>query len=164
MILDSILDLFGIGLEIDPLTGINVNAGLVGVEVSPTGSTKIDLLGSEQVYVDLTEGVSVDLLGTDIAGVDLTTGTAVEVLGSNVDVDSAGNVTADVADELVSVDATEGTAVVEVDGTPVDVDLTEGVMVGIGEETFFVDLTEAIALAPDLLTEAGIELPTTLDI
>ena len=68
------------------------------------------------------------------------------------------------ADELVSVDATEGTAVVEVDETPVDVDLTEGVMVGIGEETLFVDLTEGVAIAPDLLTEAGIALPTTLDI
>ena len=53
---------------------------------------------------------------------------------------------------------------VEVNGTPVDVDLSEGIMVGIGEETLFVDLTEGVALAPDLLTEAGIALPTTLDI
>ena len=163
MILDSILDLFGIGLEIDPLTGINVNAGLVGVEVSPTGSTEVDLLGSE-LYVDLADGVSVDVLGTDIVGVDLTTGTGVEVLGNNVVVDSAGNVTVDVADELVSVDATEGTAAVEVDGTLIDVDLTEGVLVGVGEETLFVDLSEGVAFDPDLLTEAGIELLTTLDI
>ena len=164
MILDSILGLFGIGLEIDPVTGINVDTGLVGVEVGPTGSTEVDLLGGELVGVDLSDGVSVNVLGTDIVGVDLTTGTAVEVDETLVEVDSAGNVMADVADELVSVDATEGTAVVEVDETPVDVDLTEGVMVGIGEETLFVDLTEGVAIAPDLLTEAGIALPTTLDI
>ena len=163
MILDSILDLFGIGLEIDPVTGINVNAGLVGVEVSPTGSTVVDLLGGELVGVDLADGVSVDVLSTDIVGVDLTTGTGVEVLGNSVVVDSAGNVAVDVANELVSVDATEGTAAVEVAGTLVDLDLTQGVLAGIGEEILFADLSEAIAIAPDLLTEAGIELPITLD-
>ena len=145
MTLDTSFSLFGVEFDIDPLTGIKVDNGLVGVEVDPVGSTSVSILDGELVGVDLTQGVAVD---------------AADVL---VDVETVEGVTSvDVADELVDVDIDEGVASVEVAEIPIDIDLTEGVLVGVGEELLFADLTEGVAIATDVLTEFGID-PTTLE-
>ena len=145
MTLDTSFSLFGVEFDIDPLTGIKVDNGLVGVEVDPVGSTSVSMLNGELVGVDLTQGVAVD---------------AADVL---VDVETVEGVTSvDVADELVDVDIDEGVASVEVAEIPIDIDLTEGVLVGVGEELLFADLTEGVAIATDVLTEFGID-PTTLE-
>ena len=145
MTLDTSFSLFGIGFDIDPLTGITVNTGLVGVGVAPTGSTTIDFLDD------------------DVVGVDLTTGTSVDVLGSEVAVDLTEGVEVDVADELVGVDVAGEIALVEVAGIPVEIDLTQGILFGVGEELLFADLTEQVAIATELIADS-IELPTDLDI
>lgn len=145
MTLDTSFSLFGVEFDIDPLTGIKVDNGLVGVEVDPVGSTSVSMLNGELVGVDLTQGVAVD---------------AADVL---VDVETVEGVTSvDVADELVDVDIDEGVASVEVAEIPIDIDLTEGVLVSVGEELLFADLTEGVAIATDVLTEFGID-PTTLE-
>lgn len=148
MLVNTILSLLNLGLEIDPLTGIEVGTGLVGVEVSPIGSTSVDLLGNEIVGVDLLTGTTVDVLGSEIVDLDVDP-TAFEL---------------EVADELVEVDVTEGIAEVEVAGISVPVDLTEGVLLGIGAELMFGDLTEGVAIATDLLADSGIEVPLLTDI
>ena len=163
MTLDTSFSLFGVEFEIDPLTGIKVDSGLVGVEVDPAGSTSISTLDGELVGVDLSQGVTVDISGSEIVGVDLTQGVAVDVADELVDVETVEGVTSvDVADELVDVDLVEGIASVEVAGIPVDLGLSEGVLVGVGEESLFADLAEGVAIATDVLTEFGID-PTTLE-
>lgn len=122
MTLDTSFDLFGVGFEIDPLTGVEVDNGLGEVQVDPTGSTSVGLLGAELV------------------GVDLTTGTAVEVLGN----------------EIVDVGLSEG--------IPIEADLIQGVLFGVGEELLFGDLSQGVAIATDLLTESGIDIPPISDI
>lgn len=140
-------DLFGVSVETDSDTGIKIDSGEVGVEVSPDGSTSVDISGSE------------------IVGVDLTNGTTVNVSDSTVvDVNSSNDVTVDVADELVSVDTTGETASVKVEGETVDLDLSEGVLVGVGEDVLFADLNEGVAIDTDLLAEAGVEIPDTSEI
>ncbi|MGF1589949.1 MAG: hypothetical protein ACFCU7_12025 [Pleurocapsa sp.] len=147
MTLDTSFDLFGVGLESDPLTGVKINSGVVGVEVNPDGSTSVGTSDSELVGVDLTQGVAVDISGSEFVGVDLTQGVVV-----------------DVAEEVVGVDLAEGVASVEVAGLPVEVDLTQGVLVGVGEELLFADLIEGVVINTDILAESGIVLPTAIDI
>ena len=107
MLLDSLLSSFGIGFDIDPLTGIEVDSGLVSTAVEPPGSTSVSLIGSEVVDVDLSSGVAVSTLGNEVE-VD-PSGVAVSTLGSEVDVSSEG-VTVGVGDE-VEVDLTEGVSI-----------------------------------------------------
>ena len=157
--------LFGVNVNIDSLTGTKVDTGLVGVEVSPTGTTEIDIIDGTLVGVDTADGVTVDILGSELVGVDLTQGVAVDITNELVDVDTTEGVTSvKVANGLVDVDTTEGVASVEVADIPVDIDLTQGALVGVGEDVLFADLTEGVAIDTDLLTEAGIELPANLDI
>jgi hypothetical protein len=140
-------NLFGVNVETDSDTGIKIDSGEVGVEVSPDGSTSVDISGSEIVGVDLTNGTTVDISNSTV-----------------VDVNSSNDVTVDVADELISVDTTGETASVEVEGETVELDLSEGVLFGVGEDLLFADLNEGVAINTDLLTEAGIEIPDTLEI
>ena len=147
MTLDTGFSLFGINFEIDPLTGIEVSNGIVGVEANPDGSTEVTLLNSEVVGVDLTQGVTVDLANSEVVDVDLT--------------ETAASV--EVADEVVDVDSTQGIASVEVAGVPVELDLTQAVMYGVGEEILFADISEGVAIAEDSLAEFGIEIPVNLD-
>lgn len=147
MTLDTSFSLFGIDFEIDPLTGIEVNNGIVGVEAASDGSTEVTLLGIELAAVDLTQGVAVELANSELVDVDLTQGVAV-----------------DVADRVVDADLTQGVASVEVAGTPVDVDLTQGVLFGIGEEMLFADISEGVAVTTDSLAEFGIEIPLASDV
>ena len=148
MVIDTILSLLDLNLETDPLTGIIVDTGLVGVEVSPNGSTSVDLLGSEIVGVDLLTGTTVDVLGSEIVDLDVDP-TAFEL---------------EVVDELVEVDLAEGMAGIEVAGIGVSVDPSGGVLLGIGEELMFADLTEGVAIATELLADSGIEIPLLTDI
>ena len=157
--------LFGVKINIDSLTGVSVDTGLVGVEINPAGATKVDILDGALVGVDTAHEVTVDILGNELVGVDLTQGVAVDITDELVDVDTTKGVTSvKVANELVDVDTTEGVASVEVAGIPIDIDLTQGALVGVGEEMLFADLIEGVAIDTDILTEAGIELPTDLDI
>ena len=144
---DTSFSLFGVDFSIDPLTGIEVSNGIVGVEAGSDGSTAVNLLGIELAAVDLTTGVAVELAGSQLFGVDLTQGVAV-----------------DVADQVIDVDPTQGVASVEVAGTPVDVDLTQGVLFGVGEELLFADISEGVAVDTDSLAESGIEIPLTSDV
>ena len=77
--------LFGVDLEIDSLTGTKVDTGLVGVEISPTGTTKVDILDDTLVDVNAANGVTVDISGSELVGVDLTKGVAVDVTNELVD-------------------------------------------------------------------------------
>lgn len=140
-------DLFGVSVETDSLTGIKIDSGQVGVEITPDGSTSVDISGSEIVGVDLTEGTTVDVSDSTV-----------------VNVNSSNDVQVDVADELVSVDTTGETASVKVEGETVELDLTDGVLVGVGEDLLFADLTEGVAINTDFLTEVGIEIPSSLEI
>ena len=157
--------LFGVNVNIDSLTGTNVDTGLVGIEISPAGATKVDILDGALVGVDTTNGVTVDILGSQLVGVDLTQGVAVDISDELVDVDTTEGVTSvKVANELVDVDLVEGVASVEVAGIPIDIDLTQGALVGVGEDVLFADLIEGVAVDTDILAEAGIELPVDIDI
>lgn len=148
MLIDTILSSLDLNLEIDPLTGIVVDTGLVEVEVSPDGSTSVDLSGNEIVGVDLLMGTTVDVLGSEIVDLDVDP-TTFEL---------------EVVDELVEVDLAEGVAEIEVAGIGVEVDLSEGVLLSIGEELMFADLSEGVAIATELLADSGIEIPLLTDI
>ena len=157
--------LFGVDVEIDSVTGTQVDTALAGVEVSPTGITEVDLLDGTLVGVDPANGVTVDISGSEIVGIDLTQGVAVDVTDESIDVDTTEGVTSvQVADEFVDVDIAEGVASVEAAGIPIDIDLTQGTLIGLGEDILFADLIEGVAVDTDILTEAGIELPVDLDI
>ena len=127
MLLDSLLSSFGIGFDIDPLTGIEVDSGLVSTEVEPLGSTSVSLIGSELVDVDLSSGVAISTLGNEVE-VD-PSGVAVSTLDSEVDVSSSG-VAVSTLDSEVDV-SSSGVAVGV--GDEVEVDLTEGVGINIGD-------------------------------
>ena len=143
MLLNSLLSSFGIGFDIDPLTGIKVDSGLVSTEVEPLGSTSVSLIGSELVGVDLSEGVAISTLGNEVdvdsSGVAVSTsdsdvdvsseGVVISTLGNEVDVDSSG-VAVSTPDSEVNVSSEGG---VVGGGDEVEVDLTEGVGINIGD-------------------------------
>lgn len=111
VLLNNLLSSLGIGLDIDPLTGVEVDGGLVSVGVEPLGSTNVGFAGSELADVDLSEGVAVGTLDSEV---DVSTeGVAVGTLDSEIDV------------------STEGVAVGI--GEEIDIDLTEGVGIDIGD-------------------------------
>ena len=127
MLLDSLLSSFGIGFDIDPLTGIEVDSGLVSTAVEPPGSTSVSLIGSEVVDVDLSSGVAVSTLGNEVE-VD-PSGVAVSTLGSEVEVDPSGVAVSTLGSE---VDVSSEGVTVGV-GDEVEVDLTEGVSIDLGD-------------------------------
>ena len=111
MVLDTNFSLFGIDFDIDPLTGIEVNNGIVGVEAASDGSTKATLLGIELAAVDLTRGVAVELANSELVDVDLTEGVAVDIADRVVDVDLTQGVLFGVGEEMLFGDISEGVAV-----------------------------------------------------
>ncbi len=108
---DTSFSLFGVGLEVDPLTGVQVDSEVVGVGVSPDGSTSVDISGSQLVGVDSTQGVEVDV-ADEVVGVDFAEGVAaVEVAGEPVEVDLTQGVLVGVGEELLFADLMEGVAI-----------------------------------------------------
>lgn len=80
MTLDTSFDLFGVGFESDPVTGIQINTGDAEVGVGPTGNTSVNISGGEVVGVpvelDLTQGALIGV-GEEILFADLTEGVAI---------------------------------------------------------------------------------------
>ena len=123
------------GFEIDPITGITINSGLVSVEAALFGNTSIQIAGDDAVNVDFTEGTNLSLFGSELVDVDLSNGISVGV-----------------ADELVGVGITEEATTVEVADGLVDVDLSESTSIGVGDELVFADMGAGIDIGLDDLT------------
>ena len=139
------LDPLNVGFEIDPLTGITINSGLVSVEAAFFGSTSITIAGYEAINVDVADGASLNLFGSELVDIDLSDGISVGI-----------------ADELIGVGVTDHATTVEVADGLVDVDLSEGVLVSVGEELVFADMDAGIGISLNDLANFELEIPDVI--
>ena len=157
------LDPLNVGFEIDPLTGITINSGLVSVEAAFFGSTSITIAGYEAVNVDVADGASLNLFGSELVDIDLSDGISVGIADELIGVGVTDHATTvEVADGLVDVDVAEGTASVQIADGLIDVDLSEGVLVSVGEELVFADMDAGIGISLNDLANFELEIPDVI--